>query len=148
MFKVSIKDYKERKKRLVNEDPLIEVYRTGKKGKNKLRGYVDKSFNFLGSNKKLWASIEDDVILFWNKEPVYHLKDNEAIYDYNNELMGTVKDFKIYDKEGILLYKFSKNSGEIEDINGRILYVLKGNLDVIDHLTLVGFAFAFLDLFC
>ena len=88
------------------------------------------------------------MILFWNKEPVFYLKNNEAIYDYNNELMGTVKNFRIFDKQGILLYIFNKTTGEIEDNNGRIRYVLKGNLDAIDHLTLVGFAFVFMDLFC
>jgi len=82
-----------------------------------------------------------DVIFFWNRKLIFYLKDNEAIYDYDNILMGVIKDFKIYDNEGTLLHKYKKDSGEI-------LLRLKGSLCVIDHITLVGIIFSFMDLFC
>ena len=127
---------------------MIEVLQKKKKGKLVLKGYIDNDLQFVSPKKKLRAYIESNKVHFWNKEPVFFLDENNSINDYKRGSLGYIKDLKIYDSNDQLYFQFDTKTGEIMDDKGMVLYQLKGNIEIIDSITFLGFCFAFFDLFC
>lgn len=126
---------------------MIEVYLEKKKGKKKLKGYIDDKRRFLNPRHKLMAYIKDDRVYFRNK-PVFYIDENDGINVYERGILGYIHDFKISNSDGQLYYFFNKETGEVRDYRGDLIFELRGSLELIDKITFLGFCFAFLDLFC
>ena len=126
---------------------MIEVYIEKKKGKKKLKGYIDDKRRFLTSRHRLMAYIRDEKVYFHTK-PILYIDENDGLNDYERGTLGYIRDFKIYNSEGQLYYLLSKKTGEVRDYRGNLIFELRGSLELIDKITFLGFCFAFLDLFC
>lgn len=127
---------------------MIEVYYEKKKDKEKLKGYIDDNRQFLTSRKNLMAYIKDKTVYFWNNKLVFYLDENDGIIDYEGTSLGYMSEYRIFNSKKQLYYLFIRETGEVKDYAGKLLFKLRGSLDMIDKITFLGFCFAFLDLFC
>lgn len=128
---------------------MIEVYWINrKKQEEKLHGYIE-SKQFLDKKRKPRAYVESKTFYFRQDRPAMTLDDKNIIVDSKTgEKLGYLKDFKIYDLDNSLWYELSKETGEVLDYDGLVVFKLKGNLDKLDEITFLGFCGHFLEVFC
>jgi len=133
---------------------MIEVKLVYPEKNEKLKGIVEKNQYYykkmFGKNimKKPCAHVEDNIY-FYQKNPALIVDSSGAILDANKEILGYVRDNRIFIKgetSDLLLVSFSNDEIYDEANNHRLFGLLKGdikNLKNHDYVFIISHFFGF-----
>lgn len=121
---------------------MIEVL-----GKNdQIIGYIN-GIQYLNAKKNLEGFLDGNIVKHKNGEILLKIDDRGDIFYDWDEKVGYLKDGKIYFHNGDLIYKYSKDTAQIYDSQGKVVIHLKGYIDEIRDIDFFGIATIFLELF-
>ena len=133
---------------------MIEVKLVYPEKNEKLKGIIENNqyyyMKWFGKNKmkKPWGHVEDNIF-FYRKKPALIVDSSGAILDAKKEILGYVRDNKIFLKRetsDLLLVSFSNDEIYDEANNHRRFGLLKGdikNLKNHDYVFIISYFFGF-----